>query len=446
MNPTTPPNIQHPRIHTLVLVTTTTLAALATLATSCRPPPPRTSTPLPHEAYVWQRHWPSNVSAAVQSRAHTFTRIVFLAGEVTFNRPSPTWTPAAPDLPTLRSIAQSPSNTSIGLALRVGPFPGPFAPSNPPATFIRNAARQALRSAQSAGIPIDEFQIDFDCADRHLHGYQSWITALKQDLHPTPVILTALPSWIHQPAFPSLVRAADGYVLQVHSLQRPASPAHPTPLCDPDAAIAAVEQAARTIPDVPFRVALPTYSYELAYHPNGRFLALAAEGPPLAHSPDSILVELHSDPTALAGLVARWSTNRPAPLNGIIWYRLPVPGDQRNWRWPTLLSVIQGQPPKPSLHAHAHPIPNSPGLADIQLTNSGTADIQGPVSIHTHWTRSQRVGADALHGFTADFPSPTNVLFTHPTCRLPAGSGIRIGWVRLENPAAIHTEILNPPP
>ena len=53
---------------------------------------------------------------------------------------------------------------------------------------------------------------------------------------PTPLVLTALPTWLDSPAFARLIRAADGYVLQVHSWEAPRTPEQPFTLCDPERA------------------------------------------------------------------------------------------------------------------------------------------------------------------------------------------------------------------
>ena len=77
-------------------------------------------------------------------------------------------------------------------------------------------------------------------ADSPLPGFQARprrrVALLRKQSAPTPVVLTALPSWLDRPAAAALLEAADGYVLQVHSLVRPASPEAMAPLCDPEAA------------------------------------------------------------------------------------------------------------------------------------------------------------------------------------------------------------------
>src|SRR4029077_5145510 len=92
-------------------------------------------------------------------------------------------------------------------------------------------------------------------------------------------------------------------------------------LCDPAAAKKAVEAAARF--RRPFRVALPTYGYVVAFDRQGKGGGLSAEGPLLSWPREAMVRVARSDPAAMAGLVRTWTADRPAALSGILWYRLP---------------------------------------------------------------------------------------------------------------------------
>ncbi len=77
-----------------------------------------------------------------------------------------------------------------------------------------------------------ELQIDFDCPESKLDGYRQWVAAIQDAVRPVPVVITALPCWLGRDAFGPLVRQAGGYVLQVHSLERPKGPSAAITLCD----------------------------------------------------------------------------------------------------------------------------------------------------------------------------------------------------------------------
>lgn len=79
----------------------------------------------------------------------------------------------------------------------------------------------ASRGGEVRRMEIQEFQLDFDCAQKKLTGYAEWVKALRHSTGSVPLVITALPSWLSEPAFPSLAREAKRYVLQVHSVVSP---------------------------------------------------------------------------------------------------------------------------------------------------------------------------------------------------------------------------------
>ncbi len=401
---------------------------------------PRAQGPFPQEAYVWQRIWDSNVVAAVDvaNRAAGFHRLVVLGAEIAWQDGVPRVVrvpfSAAPFLP--------PSHPA-GLALRVGPFAGPFRPTDETARLVRATARDLLHGARRQGFEPSELQLDFDCATARLEGYRVWLEALRGDVAPVPLVFTALPAWLEARSFAPLARAADGFVLQVHSLARPRDGEATFQLCDPQSARRAVELAGRA--GVPFRVALPTYGYLAAFDPEGRFLGASAEGYPAGRPPGTTWRELAADPVAMAGLVRNWQADRPATLRGLIWYRLPVPGDRLNWRLRTLETVMSGRIPAPELAIVSRS--PEPLLTEIELRNQGTADHTGPVFVRVTWAGAHLVGHDGIRGFTSlGGVHPDEILFTNAICRLPAGDAVIIGWVRLDAAVPVTLEIPPSPP
>lgn len=405
-------------------------AVLGPAFTGCRPPPgPRTSRPLDQQAYLWQREWTPAVGSAVTQHARQFSALVVLGGEISWPQGRGEWTPAVRDPRTLQA-----SGRPVGIALRVGSFAGPFDPGSAPAGFLRRTARNLVAEVRREGLEPAEFQLDFDCAESRLAGYRRWLEGLRADLAPLRVTFTALPSWLKHRDFADLARAADGFILQVHSVARPKSSREPFDLCDPVAAHRWVEQA--SVAGVPFRVALPTYSYLVAFDAADRFLGASAEGPPPARPAGAVLREMGADPIRLAQLVAEWSADRPALMQGVIWYRLPVAGDRLNWRWTTLESVMAGRAPSPRLiFAMSRP---GPLLVELRVANEGSADHSGPLSVRARWPGARLVARDAIQGFAAEPGGTDSLLFTNPICRLPAGEAKTIGWLRFDTEASVE--------
>jgi len=297
---------------------------------------PRTSGLLRQDVYVWQRAWTQPVRDAVSQHATNFAEIAVLKAEISWNtNRQPQLTRVAVDYDALAKARRP-----IGIALRIGTYTGPFT-YDTIASFITDTASRIVTEARTNGVSLAELQIDFDCAESKLDGYRVWVEAIQRRVAPLPVTITALPSWLDSRAFKRLVAVTTNYVLQVHSVERPKSFAAPFTLCDPRAARRAMERAGRI--GVPFRVALPTYGYTLAYNSDGKFISLSAEGPRPNWPTNAQLRLIESDAQELAELVRGWTASRPTALRGVIWYRLPVATDQHNWSWPTLQRVMRGE-------------------------------------------------------------------------------------------------------
>ena len=296
-----------------------------------------------------------------------------------------------------------------------------------------------MKEAVTNGLLIYELQIDLDCAESKLDGYAVWVKAIRSKIAPVRVTITALPVWLKHSSFERLIAAADGYVLQVHSLERPKGIGAAFTLCDPAEARRAVERAARL--GKPFRVALPTYGYVIAFNAGGRFTGLSAEGPAMTWPEGTQLREVRADSDAMAQLVQGWSANRPQELAGVIWDRLPVAGEKLNWRWPTLAAVMAGNAPRSDLRAEArHP---QAGLVEIDLVNAGAADYALPVQVTVSWQDGRLVAADGLRGFDSAEAGPKAVKFRSrdEAERVEPGERRGIGWVRLEREGVVKVEV-----
>jgi hypothetical protein len=411
--------------------------AVCLAATAMRATASATPATLPHEAYVWQRAWNDSVIEAVTNHGPAFSNLVVLRAEIAWRNGKPDLIPARIDYAALAA-----THRPIGIALRIGGFAGPFSAADQTATFLSQLATTLIAEARSNRIIASEFQIDFDCAASKLDGYRVWVETIRKKIAPTPLTITTLPSWLHEPAFRRLVEATDGYVLQVHSLERPKNIDAPFTLCDPEAARRAVEQAGKI--GVPFRVALPTYGYLLAFDKTGEFVGLSAEGPNKSWPADVRTREVHADPLEMARLVQFWSTNRPPTLRGIIWYRLPTIVDNFNWHWPTLGAIVASRFPRESLRGEARQIET--GLVEINLVNDGELDLSSRLVVEVRWSRvgeARLVAADGLHGFNTLNAGPSSIQFQKQSQpgRIAAGENQTIGWLRFDRECEVQVEI-----
>jgi hypothetical protein len=393
-----------------------------------------TSAGLRQDVYVWQRAWTEPARQAVAEHGAAFTQVVVLKAEVTWKAGQPQAVQVPVDYQALAQLKRS-----IGIALRIGPYSGSFDKTNSAARYLADLAQKLVFETKAAGIEPAELQLDFDCAASRLEGYRAWVEIVRQRVRPTPLTITALPAWLDRDGFKALAQATDGYVLQVHSLERPRSFDATFTLCDPSAAKRAVAKGSAI--GVPFRVALPTYGYVLAFGSHGDFLSLSAEGPQKRWPSDARLREVRADPLEMGRLVHEWSPNPPVWLQGIIWYRLPVQGDILNWRWPTLSAIVQARIPRKSVRAKSHRV--EAGLTEISLVNDGELDISSRLAVQTRWRGARLLAGDGLCGFELAGREISSARFETgmQSHRLAAGDEQVIGWLRLTEDREVEIEL-----
>ena len=312
--------------------------------------------PLPQDAYVWQQAW----TPAVQEAAHThpFRDLVVLGGTLDwevglqlFERPA------------------LPPESALALRVEVPP------PGKDPLPALQNAlAKLALAYPQAPYL-----QLDMDLPTRRLGEYVQWMKALKQAGLP-PLRITALPTWMDDPAFADLAHAAPHYVLQLHWFD----PEDPTHLLDPEA-LAHIEQAADL--GVPFSAALPSYSYTLLFDADSQRVAVTAEQgrvAPIGASAEPLRTEqLRADPAAVAQVVAALNQAHPTELEALVWFRLPTSQDHNSWSMETLTRVAAGV--TPAAQAELQVQATGEQLWQIRLHNSGTDTLTLP---ELHWQQT----------------------------------------------------------
>jgi hypothetical protein len=374
-------------------------------------------------------------------RTEGLSRLVALGAEVDFRR-EPVRVARVPLDPALKAAGRP-----VGVALRIHTFPGRFTDSPEAVRRVIRLSQGLAAEARKQGLALAEIQLDYDCPESRLDDYPALIEAVRNAVRPVPVTVTALPSWLRRErAFERVIAAADGYVLQVHFLDPIAQAGDPLVLCDPAAARRAVERAARF--RRPFRVALPTYGYQVVFRADGRRAGVAAEGAPVLPPPGGTVRTVRSDPEAVAGLVRGWTADRPAALSGILWYRLPSAGDRLNWPGPTFAAVREGRLPRVEVAAEARS--PAPGLIEIDLVNRGEAEAPWPVLLQIGWTDLRMIAADGLAGYRINSDGPAGArIERRDRTDVPSRPGDRrtVAWLRFDGaPAAkeIRIEALAP--
>jgi len=411
------------------------VASLASISLSltgllgCHRSPTTVSGPISQRGYLWQRAWNPAVMTAVREAGKRMDGVVVIGAEIVWNDSSPRTIQANIDWPTLKNAGKP-----IALALRVAPYPGPFLRDDSTAKYISHVATTLVTDASAHGLKVSEFQLDFDCAQKKLSGYSLWIEAVRAVVHPTRFVLTILPAWLNEPAFVPLVRLADGYVLQVHSVPV-STQGGQSLLLNVDLARQWTKTAASL--GIPFSVALPTYRCLAGYDNSGKLLGVAMDSVDLAWPPGTRTLEFSTDSDATAKLVNEWLSARPAELKEVIWYRIPVATDQRNWRWPTLAAVMAGRKPIHKLQA----VQRGDNPIDLSIRNIGEADKQVGAKLTVNWTGASLVAFDALPGWTVA-TDKEHAVFSRMSgfhFELSPGAERSVGWLRFDNAVTISS-------
>ena len=395
----------------------------------------RTKGAFPQEAYVWQRVWTPAVAAAVRGAAGRVDALTVLAAEVEFQDKSPKLIRPKLDFASMRAFGKP-----IAMAMRIGPWAGPFSESDELANKLVSWLKETLDQAREGGWEPSELQIDFDAATSKLAGYQTWIRLFQQSVHPLPVSFTALPDWLNSPTLKEMAMQTGRYVLQVHAVERARSNDAKPQLIHPESVRKWIEQAARI--GVKFHVALPTYRSAVGFNAEGKIIGIDSEGSARAWPKGTRLVTYQSPADELAKLIREWTADRPETLAGVLWYRLPVAGESRNWTWPTFSAVMQGREPKVTLEI----LRNGGNPVDLVLANTGEGEAPWPDLILAKIP--PQIGTietgDALAGyaFEWDASAPEQAVFRRlpnfSDSFLPPGGKKPLGWLRLNSDTISH--------
>ncbi len=393
----------------------------------CQRLPWMASGSLPQQAYVWQRVWNDPVREAVLGASLDVSGLVVLGAEVQWTREEFEKYPVGFDGTALRQ-----AGVPVGLAIRVHEAKAGLGAEQ--ARAVAAQIEEALERAARASLPVNEVQVDLDCPASRLDGYRRWLPSLRGATGGARLTFTALPSWLKRPAFWGLLSAADGYVLQVHGVERASAGAR---LFDREQARRAVDLAGAL--GAPFRLALPTYGYRLALGADRKLAGIAAEGAP--PWPEEVEVRRVAAPAPeVAALVRSLQDGRPGALRGLLWYRLPVRGAELNWTMTTLRSVQRGVAPRARLRGEV--VPLDEGGWSVALRNEGDDDAFLTGTVEVRWEAGRCVASDGVGGVeVAPDGGDRRRFLVRRELRVPPGLRREIGWIRIEDARGLWVQV-----
>jgi hypothetical protein len=260
-------------------------------------------------------------------------------------------------------------------------------------------------------------EIDYDCPSSALAAYAAFVREVRRRLPPeTRLSITALPTWITSKNIKELLDAADESVLQVHSVLNPHRG-----IFDTRSAfrwLAAYAALTRK----PFEVALPDYGSRVGWDSTGRLVSIVSEQSAPQDNPNE--QEILARVKDVDEFLSETRANHPANLTGIVWFRLPVAGDQRIWSIATLAAVVRGLPlvDRRALRVESDGF----GARQIELINAGTVDAPLPRAVRF----PSCVAADGLNGYSVEHAADHVSFVRRDASMLHPGDWAAIGWAR----------------
>lgn len=372
--------------------------------------------------YVWQYEWSEEVANAVRAADALHPDAYYvMAGEIGGpGVPSPNWNALAalhtPVVPVLRVFARKSAELET-------------APTNLARHIIGRIHAVQDRAAR-AGLHMSAIQLDLDCPERLLPFYARFLRELRPALPGLRLEITALPCHLPHGSFRRVAAAVDSYTLQVHGLTYPTHRDEPAAIMEPRIAAQAIRTADRI--GRPYRLALPTYATELVFaRADGRFRGLLH---PYSPRPDPARHEvrlLEPDLALTQHLLAR--ANASSVCQGVLWFRLPVPGEAPGWDIATIaaLNARCGVPPTTETSWQVR----EGGEAVLVLVNHRDF-THARVAIELTWANTQ--GSHGLIAPDTDDSTgspgglPARLLLRMP----PAGRPIPVAWFRVDQPPA----------
>ena len=341
---------------------------------------------LPQMLYVWQRLWTDEVKSAVREASGSAEGLCVLCGEIAgrgegwrFHRVNVDWASLAPVKGTL------------WLVFRI--HTGALESEHWDASTFAGHVQKTLNDGADAGCVIAGIQIDYDCPTEKLTLYQNWLQVLRGKLAGIPVSITGLPDWLTSRRLPELLAGLDHFVLQVHSLELDRESGRQPVLFDETKMMRWVGQMNSLM--LPFRVALPTYGWRIAYDRYGQPQRLEAEG---IHEAVAgwTYQDVSADPAVLAGAVRKLAAVSGGNLKGFIWFRMPLPSDRMNWSLKTLRQVMKGDAPQAHFEAELRLSDNH--LVELWLATHDAAGL-GRLCVRLHLQSGSILASDLMRGF-----------------------------------------------
>ena len=384
--------------------------------------------PMTQEVYVWLRVWTEQVDRSVTERLPYFARATVLVAEVNRDR-SGGW-----KIEMFADPLAYAKKHEVALAIRIGSGSGAGETGN--LGWDPAAVEKVLKTLRPMSKHTKTFQIDYDCPTGKLANYVKLCVVLKKEFPDHAFEITCLPDWLDREDFQALVNSVDRFVMQVHGVSGYGGAGT---LCDPRLAQLTAERCGEF--GVPYLIALPTYRHAVRRNAEGKVIEVVSEGGGMKPGVAYELMSARQD--EMAQLVRAWKVDRPAFMQGVIWYRLPVEGERMNWTWSSLQRVMCGEEVDLSWKVRFDREAN--GSYVMVLEDDTEASLEWPTALHVSWSSGFCVASDT--GREYQFESMDRQRGV--TCRwkaidprpVPPGVKIKVAWFRFSEEVSVPMNV-----
>ncbi len=300
----------------------------------------------------------------------------------------------------------------------------------PLSAFNRKDLLQVLGSIvddlQTSIGSFSEIQFDLDCPTRRLNEYSDLIADFRDKFKQLKLSVTVLPTHLGSRDFARLADSVDYYVLQVHGLDVPKNVKDRAELLNRSVADLALKRADKL--GRPFKVALPTYAYELNFYAeSGKFSHLTAEsGSSRGGFRKKRIAASFFDLVELQDSIKNIDC-----AQGVIWFRLPVSGDRLCWPRATISELQKGEIPEARVRCKVNRINEK--TIEILVLNENVIQ-SNKVEVVVDWPIAFGAfdlfdSVETREDFSVMFPRKMVV-------QLPApGEWVKVGWFQVAAPS-----------
>ncbi|CAK7191834.1 hypothetical protein COMNV_00014 [Commensalibacter sp. Nvir] len=355
------------------------------------------------QAYIWQKKWLKTLDISIKQSSPYIEAWHFLAGEY-----EPEGIIRYPNINFKLLKKTSLPLIAVYRFDRLHPLPS----SKELLNLIQN-------SPAFKEFHIHSIELDLDWPSLKLMAYVTLIRELRRQL-PNDIrfYFTALPDWLNSASFPQLTEQAEAPILQLHAIENPKEG-----IFNEKKAQVYINQMNR-LSKKPFYIALPTYGLKVNWLPSGNLAFIAGENKTALNYAGH---EFYSDPILLSRFVAKLELNTPRKLKGLIWFRLPVSNDQRNWSLKTWKALLTKERLYSSYIILFNKDKNLAHIFTIEILNTGNTPLSLPKKINLTCS----IG-DGFFPYTITNDNNDNamLILTNFPYLLNTDTRLQVGWMR----------------